>query len=416
MEKPKEDACKGQAVLPESLKMRDYFLFAVNSIRHRQMRSWLTVLGIVIGIAAIIALITVSQGLENAITSQFEMMGTSRIFIAPGGADFANYKMKGLTTKDADAVEGVSGIKWANPIIMGNAEVGFGNEKGFSEHMGGMRPDRMAQVYGDMDVKMEAGSLLARGDKYDAVIGNDVAHEFFERDVMVGNILKVKGERFKVKGVLAKIGSPDDDAMIMMPEEVYREIFNAPDEISVIDAQLYGGLDVDAVAGRVQRALERSRGNDDFNIMTPEQILKQFGDILMIVQVVLGGIAAISLLVGGIGIMNSMYTNVLERTREIGIMKSIGATNRDIMKIFLFEAGIMGIIGGVLGVMAGTGIAFFVGAIARQQGYQILEIMIDWKLVVFGIMFAFFVGAFSGYLPARQASKLSPVDSLRYGV
>lgn len=395
--------------------MRDYLLFAISSLKHRQLRSWLTILGVVIGIGAIVALISVSQGLENAIVSQFEQMGTNRLFITPGGADITSYQLKGLTTKDADVVENVVGIDWVNPYVMARSEVNFGNKKAFSEAIIGMDPDLMDEVFGDMDVDIEDGSFFVGGEKYDAVIGNDVAHKFFDRDMKAGNIIKIKDVRFKVKAILAKIGSPDDDQSITIPEETLREIFDKPDEINVIDAKAKDGVDINVLAARVERALERSRGNDDFEVLTPDQILRQFGDVLMIVQVILGGIAAISLLVGGIGIMNSMYTNVLERTREIGIMKSIGATNNDIMKIFLFESGIMGLLGGILGVAFGSAIAIAVGEIAKQQGFQLLKIIIDWKLLVFGMLFAFVVGALSGYFPAKQASKLNPVDSLRYG-
>lgn len=398
--------------------MRDYFLFAVNSIRHRQLRSWLTILGIVIGIAAIVALITVSQSLETTIVNQFEKMGTHRVFIIAGGSGVptSHSQFRGFTTKDVDVIENVPGVDWVNGYTFGTAEVYFGNRKAFSNNIISIKPENMPVVYGDMDIKMEAGSLFKGGEKYDIIIGNDVAHKHFDRDVMVGNIIKIKGARFKVQGIMEKIGSPSDDQMIVIPDEVFRAVFGKPDEIGVIDVQLYEGLNVNAMAGKIERALERYRDDDDFLVETPDQILKQMGDVLMIVQVVLGGIAGISLLVGGIGIMNSMYTNVLERTREIGIMKSIGARNTDIMKIFLFEAGIMGLLGGIFGVIVGTGIAESVGQIAQQQGYQMLEIFIDWRILAFGILFAFLVGTFSGYLPARQAARLNPVDSLRYGV
>jgi putative ABC transport system permease protein len=396
--------------------MKDYFTFAISSLKHRQLRSWLTVLGIVIGIAAIVALISVSQGLENAIVEQFEQMGSNRIFIAPGGTDMVNYISKGLTTKDAEVVEGVAGVDWVNPYIGARSEVYFGNKKAFAQNIFGVKPELMAKTWEDFDFELEDGKLFSGNEKFDAVIGYDVAHKFFDKDVRVGNLLEIQGTKFKVKGIMEKIGSPDDDQTITIPEEMLRILFDKPDEISMIDVKSKDGVDINVFVARIERALKRSRDDEDFQIITPEQMLQQFGDVLIIVQVILGGIAAISLLVGGVGIMNSMYTNVLERTREIGIMKSIGATNKDIMMIFLVEAGMMGFLGGVLGVVLGSSIAFAVGAIAKQQGFQLLKVTIQVNLVIFGILFSFIVGALSGYFPSKQASKLSPVDSLRYGV
>ncbi|RME54322.1 ABC transporter permease [Candidatus Woesearchaeota archaeon] len=395
--------------------MRDYFAFAVSSIKHRQLRSWLTILGIVVGIAAIVALITVSQGLENAINAQFEQMGSNRLFIAPGGANLANFNMKGLTTKDYDVVKALPGVEWVSPYLNVQANAEFANKKAFVNNIFGIKPELMQKTWQDFDFELEDGTMFTGNEKYDVVIGYDVAHEFFDRDVKVGNLIKIKGVKFKVKGIVEQIGSPDDDQSITMPIETVRELFDKPDEISIIDLKAQEGVDINVLAARVERALERSRKDDDFEVLTPDQLLEQFGDVLKIVQIILGGIAAISLIVGGVGIMNSMYTNVLERTREIGIMKSIGATSKDIMWIFLFESGIMGAIGGLLGVLLGSMIAITVGKVAEQQGFQLLKIIIDYKLIIFAALFSFVVGALSGYLPAKQAAKLNPVDSLRYG-
>lgn len=395
--------------------MKDYLLFAIRSFKHRKLRSLLTIWGIVVGIAAIVALITVSQGLENAIVSQFETMGTDRLFITPGAVDITNYQLEGLTIDDVAVIENVQGIEWVNPYIMTKNEVYFGNEMAFSEAIMGMNTKDMDKIWGDMDFELEDGKFFEGGEKYALIIGNDVAHDFFDRDVRVGNALKINGKRFKVKAIIEKLGSPDDDRSITMPIDTFRALFEKPKEVSVIDAKAKKGININALAVKAERALKRSRDDEDFNILTPDQILSQMSDVLNIVKVVLGGIAAISLLVGGIGIMNSMYTNVLERTREIGIMKSVGATNNEILKIFLYESGMMGFVGGVIGAFLGLAVAYGVGFVAEQQGFKLLKIMVDWKLLLFGILFAFIVGALSGYFPAKQASKLNPVEALRYG-
>ena len=155
--------------------------------------------------------------------------------------------------------------------------------------------------------------------------------------------------------------------------------------------------------------------NPDFEVRTPEQILNQFSLILGVVQFILIGIAAISLVVGGIGIMNSMYTSVLERTKDIGIMKSIGATNLSILSIFLLESAILGFIGGIVGITIGSALAVIVDVIAKQAGFSILKITVDYKIILLGLFFAIIVGSISGVLPAYRASKLKPVEALRFG-
>ena len=163
-----------------------------------------------------------------------------------------------------------------------------------------------------------------------------------------------------------------------------------------------------------ENKLERKRDDENFQVLSASQIAEQINSVLGIIQVVLIGIAAISLVVGGIGIMNSMYTSVLERTKEIGIMKSIGARNSDILMLFLLESGFIGLIGGVFGVLLGSGIGILVGKAAASAGYGILKIKISFGLIMFGLAFAIIIGMISGALPARQASKLKPVDALRY--
>ena len=157
-----------------------------------------------------------------------------------------------------------------------------------------------------------------------------------------------------------------------------------------------------------------ARDDENFQVVTPAQIAEQINNVLGVVQIVLVGIAAISLVVGGIGIMNSMYTSVLERTREIGIMKSIGARNEDILKIFLIEAGLLGLVGGVFGVAIGVGIGKVVEIFAASAGYGLLKVPINFWIIGFGLGFAILVGTVSGALPAIRASKMNPVDALHY--
>ena len=164
---------------------------------------------------------------------------------------------------------------------------------------------------------------------------------------------------------------------------------------------------------KIEKELKQKRDDTNFQVLTAAQIVEQINNVLGIVQVVLVGIAMISLIVGAIGILNSMYTSVLERTKDIGIMKAVGARNSDILKIFLIESGLMGFVGGIFGIILGIVVALIVGEIASNSGFLLL-IKIEIPLLLFGLLFSFLVGMISGTLPAYQASKLKPVDALRY--
>ena len=192
-----------------------------------------------------------------------------------------------------------------------------------------------------------------------------------------------------------------------------RELTGKEDEVNVILAHIRPGFDSEVVGAEIITKLKRSRGDENFEVFTPEQLLAQIGSVIGIVQTILVGIATISLLVGGIGIMNTMYTSVLERVRDIGVMKAVGARNFDILLIFLFEAGMLGAVGGIIGIAFGSAAAMVVGVIAEYSGFPLL-VRIEPVVVLGGLLFAFVVGCVSGAVPSWNASKLRPVDSLRY--
>ena len=394
--------------------MKNYFRFAFQSIMHRQMRSWLTIIGIIIGIAAIVTLIATSQGLENAISYEFEKIGTNRIYIFPktgAGVLGAAQGVEGLTMDDVEYLEGFSEFEYVNPYLYERVSVYYKSEEIYSYVMGIDEEDNDKKL-GGMGVTLDSGRWLEKNDD-GLLIGYDVAHRLYDKELYVGNKLEINEEKYEIVGILSRIGNEQDDSTIYIPMDEARLIHGKEDEVSFIDLVVQEDLDVAEVAEKVFTKMLRFRDEEDFEVYTPEQLLAQFNSLLDIIQVVLGGIAAISLFVGGIGIMNSMYTNVLERKNEIGIMKSIGAGPKDIQNIFLVEAGVIGFVGGLVGVIIGTLVSFGIGFAAQQAGFLYLRIEVEWWLLVFGIVFAFVVGMLSGYLPAKQASKLVPVEALR---
>lgn len=400
----------------------DLFGLALSNLSHRSLRSKLTIVGIFIGIAAVVSLISIGQGLQNSINEQFESLGANVLTVMPGGglvSSFGGMSSNTLTEDDLRVIENVRGVKFASGFQYTMGQIKFRDELAYSYVMG-MGTDRNTQeLIESTGFEILEGRELRSGDKYSMVVGYAYADgSLFSKDIKLRDRIEIEGQNFRVVGISDTIGNPSDDSQAYVPLEAYREIFNTSEEFALIYVNVLDGFDNAEVKEDVEKALRRSRdvkeGEEDFSVSSAEQLMEAFSSIFGIVQVVLVGIAAISLLVGGVGIMNSMYTSVLERTKDIGIMKAIGAKNEHIMFLFLFESGLLGFIGGVAGVILGVGIAKLVEFGAMSAGDGMLKASISAELIFGALLFSFFVGALSGLLPARNAAKLNPVDALRY--
>tara|TARA_Y100000310_G_scaffold186269_1_gene186417 strand:- start:68505 stop:69695 length:1191 start_codon:yes stop_codon:yes gene_type:complete len=394
--------------------INDFLKLAYNSLKRRRLRSFLTIIGIIIGISAIISLISLSQGLENAINEQFEQIGSNRVFIFPEGQGIAFTGEEGLTDKDVKVLEKISELEWVTPWLSVSEEITFSRETGFIQNLVAIPAEDVERRLTSFGINMEKGRFFKNNEKGVIMIGFRIAHDFFDKEVLTNSRIEIKEKDFTVVGIIDEIGNQEDDSTIYMVLDDARDLFNKPDEVNLIETRIKTGFDVNLVADKIHRRLEKARDDDFFDVQTPDQILRNISSVLSVLQVVLGSIAAISLVVGGIGIMNSSYTSVLERTKDIGIMKSIGARNSHILLVFLVESGLMGLIGGVLGVLLGSLIAISVGKLATVSGFGLFKIVIDYKIVLFGLGFAMLIAMISGFVPAYKASKLKPVEALRY--
>ena len=401
----------------------DYFKLAAKNLRKRKLRSWLTVLGIVISVAIIFILISLSVGLRNAIDEQFKSLGSDKFFIMPkgqAGAPGSGGAVE-LTVEDVKAVEKVRGVKAVSYAVAGNARVDFEKQTRYFMIAGiPMDQDARAVYVESTSLKIDEGRMLDFGDSGKIMIGYDYKYNgVFDKPVHTGDTLLINGKDFRVVGIMARIGNPSDDRNIIMGLDDFKELFNSGDRVDQIVVQVSAGENISEVAERTKDKLIRFRGvtekTQDFSITTPEELLASFDIILNIITGFLVGVAAISLLVGSIGIANTMYTSVLERTKEIGTMKAIGAKNSDILLIFLIESGLIGLAGGLIGLVLGYGAAKTVEYIAVNQLNTTLLQAASPLWLVFGCLaFGFLTGAVSGTLPALRASKLRPVDALRY--
>jgi putative ABC transport system permease protein len=403
--------------------LKDYAVIAIGSLRKRFLRTSLTMLGIFIGIAAVVALISLGQGMQDAINGQFASIGTDKVTVegvSPGFGPPGQNTAGIITEDDIEIVERVPGISRAAGRLLRSVTVEFNDQT--QVRFGTSLPqdaDARDLVLEALNLEAEQGRLLKPADSGKVVLGNNFwsdSRESLGKEIFVGSKLLINNRQFEVVGLLKKGAAFANDA-IFINEDDLQELVGGTDELSVIVAQVVPGEKPAEVADRVLRAFRRDRhqdeGFEDVTVSTSEELIGSINTILGVVQAVFVGIALISLLVGGIGIMNTMYTAVLERKREIGVMKAIGARNRDVLLIFLFESGLLGMAGGAIGVLIGVALSKTVELGARGALGNVLQASFPPELILGALAFSFVVGMISGVLPARQASRLPPVEALR---
>jgi putative ABC transport system permease protein len=402
--------------------LKDYFKFVLNNFVKRKTRSLLTIIGIFIGIAAVVAMVSLGQGMQQAINTEFEKAGANRIIITAGGMFFGptggSLSTTKLTEEDVEVVRDTEGIEEAYGIVSETTQVTY---KGDTEYVSvwGLPTNTEALRYiesiGFFDI--EKGRDLKQNDRYVAILGNKIAFEIFDREVRLRDRIEIEGKEFRVIGIQKKAGTVVHDILIRIPKDVAIDIFEKEDEVDTIFARSKENYEISEVADRVKEELADFRGleegEEDFSVQTSQQSIENFNSLLNIVQIFLVGIAFISLIVGGVGIMNTMYTSVMERTPEIGIMKAIGAKNSDVMWIFLIESGLLGMIGGAIGITLGLMLSKLVEVIAISSGLSFFKSYMGLPLILGALFFSFIVGALSGMLPARQAALMNPVDALQ---
>ena len=401
----------------------DYFRIALINLSHRRTRAYLTMVGIFIGIAAVVSLISLGQGLKDAVGEQFASIGTDKIIVQgaslgqgpPGTGAVSN-----LTDKDLKVVNSVHGVKLTAARLLRSVKIEFHGNVVFVL-AGSMPQDESRKLVIDaLNVDLISGRMIQPSDTFKVTIGNDyISKDIFDRPLKLGDKIKINGYDFEVVGILDKTGRPVGDNTVLINEKTLRQILNVAENYDGIFAQVEKADDVEKVVANIERALRKSRdvdeGKEDFKVQSSTSFLESLNTILSIVQTVLVGIAGISIIVGGIGIMNTMYTSVLERTKEIGVMKAIGAKNSDILAIFLLEAGLLGMVGGLIGIILGMGLAKLVELAAYSAfGKSLIQASFPPYLIVGALLFSFIIGSISGIWPAMQASRLKPVDALRY--
>ena len=424
---------------------------ALKSLLANKLRSILAMLGIIIGIAAVIAMLAIGTGAQDQITSRFQAMGTNLLFIRPAPRS-ANGVVTGtqqtLVVDDALAIAKLDGVGAVSPVVNGRVQAVYMNHNANTSVNGVAVPYFQIRNF-ELDNGRAFNELEAESLGRVAVIGSSLAQNLFGEDDPVGATVKFNNINFKVVGVLKSKGdqgwaSPDDQALV--PYTTAMKILFGQDYLREVDVNVADGADMTAVSGQPAgssgfgppgarggtqhkvappadsiTALLRKRHTirdlsiaDDFLIQNQAELLASFSASIMTFRILLGAIASISLLVGGIGIMNIMLVTVTERTREIGIRKAIGAKNRNILTQFLIESVIMSALGGLFGASLGIGAAKVIGYFAKAPGSVLPVPVVDPIFVILSISVAGLVGIFFGVYPAWKASRLDPIEALRY--
>ena len=401
------------------------FLEAVESLTANKLRSGLTILGIVIGVAAVIAMLAVGAGAENSITGQIQGVGTNLLFVVQGGSEDVR-NPKPLTLGDVEALNdplSAPSVTGVAPTLQGQAEVSNAGEQtvttvlGVTEDYARIR--NTAVTEGEF---INQNHLLSRSSV--VLLGVEVAEDVFGRQAgLVGERGRIEGQNFRVIGVLEeKGGSPfrseDDQVIIPLTTAQARLIRRSTrDQVDVIYVEAVDSAAISQARLEISEILRKRHrtdlGEDDFTIISQQDMIGVASSITNILTIFLGGIAAISLLVGGIGIMNIMLVSVVERTREIGLRKALGARKKDILIQFLAESLLLSLFGGIIGVGFGWLISFVVGLVAAANDVSINPV-ISWNSVLLATLFSIAVGLFFGIYPANRAASLQPVEALRY--
>ena len=387
---------------------------AFEAIKINKLRSALTALGVIIGVAAIILLISISAGLQNYISSEFEKLGTNSLFIIPGKLEgsFGGGPPRSVNKLTFRLIERLEAEKHpaivdVSPFIEIAVTARFRNESKVTTIAGSKET-----YFQEAQVKVTQGRLFTVSENKTArrvtVIGPTIAKDLYKGANPLGKDISISGKPFKVIGILearGNVGGVDADNYLYIPLNSARKLTGA-DQVNSVVVRTASTEVIPQAKEHVQKILNRSLSEDDYTILSQEQLLSTILQILGVLTAALGGIAAISLIVGGVGISNIMLVSVTERTREIGLRKAVGARPRDILQQFLAEAVILSVFGGAAGVLLG-----FLGSVAISR---FIQTSVPLWAVLLGIGFSTLVGVIFGVVPAIRAARLQPIEALRH--
>ncbi len=413
------------------MKFLDILKLSISNLMQRGLRSWLTVLGIIIGVAAVVAIVSVGEGMKATVSVQLQRFGVDTVTITPGysramGAGAFGMGGQGLlsgnlTQNDEKIIQTIPNVAYVNGIVSGRTDVSYLDEKA-NINVEGINTVVWRYI---VSADISAGRYLTQGDAYVAVIGSNIANSLFKQQILLNRQMFINGQAFIVVGILQPSTVVREDSTIYIPRDVAWSIIPNvnKNQFTSIVVRASPNSNLTALSGDIETVLltshRISKDKKDFSITTTQAMQERMSQVTQTMTVFLSAIAVVSLIVGGIGIANTMFMSVMERTRQIGILKALGTTNWEVMKLFLVESGLLGLVGGAFGVLFGV----IVSDMITKAGIRLIGIpgggratttLVTPELILFALAFSIIIGIISGVFPAKRAAELQPVEALRY--
>ena len=399
--------------------LKNFLSLIFKSVWHRPMRGWLTILGIIIGVMLVVIIFALSSGIQNAVARLLQQFGSDLVIILPGKETNPFLGLAGGQKFKEDNLldlKNIRGVRLVVPMNIAILNTEFKGEK--KSVMFHSQPWREYRVVAEESkaLKLIEGTWPEKEDAREVILGNRAAFKLFRATPMVGDELIIKGRRFRIAGIFSEVGMQDEDNQIWMSMKDFQALTAQRGMASSAAVKLETDANAELIARQIKFKLSEQEVVRDFSVLTPAKANQLIGNILSVIEISLLLIAMISLIVGAVGIMNTMYTSVLERTKQIGIMKAIGASDDAILSLFLIESGLIGFTGGILGIFFGLIVAWAAGIAAANFGIRGLFSLasLDFFGLLSVLIITFVTGIVAGILPARQASRMEPADALRY--